>query len=207
VPHRKVPAVRLLVLDVDGVLTDGSILYDDEGREIKRFNVRDGFGIHLWHQAGFEIAIVTGRSGGALRARMGELGVERVMEGVEDKAEAVRRLASETGVGLGEMAYLGDDWTDAPAMRLVGYPMAVGAADVDVRDLAIYRTVNEGGHGAVREAIAWLLSRAGLLDEARERYGLPPRPQIEAPGAASTRPPPREQVPRDPDAPPADEPI
>jgi len=188
--HREVPQIRMLVLDADGVLTDGSIVLADDAREIKRFDVRDGFGIRLWREAGLDLAVVTARTGAALGHRLKELGIERLVDGASDKEAAVRELSAQSGIGLDEMAYLGDDWPDVPAMRVVGYPMAVGDADADIMDAAVYRTTAIGGHGAVREAIFWILAKMDLLNAARSRYGLPAREHIRGPGAAVPRTPP-----------------
>ncbi|MEZ6243801.1 MAG: HAD hydrolase family protein [Phycisphaerales bacterium] len=164
--------VRMLVLDVDGVMTDGSIVYDDDGRgrEIKAFSVRDGFGVRLWREAGFAAAIITTRGGEHVRRRAAELQIEHVYEGAHDKGEVVRRLATESGVSLGEMACLGDDWPDLAMMRLVGYPMAVADAEPLVRERASYITTRPGGRGAVRDAVEHLLEGRGLMGEARARY-------------------------------------
>lgn len=162
--------VRLLVLDVDGVMTDGSIVYDDAGRELKSFSVRDGFAIRLWREAGFAAAIITTRGGEAVRRRAAELKIVHVYEGAHDKAEAVGRLAAESGVPLVEMACLGDDWPDLAMMRLVGYPMAVSDAEPLVRERARHVTARPGGRGAVRDAVEHLLEARGLMGEARARY-------------------------------------
>ncbi len=162
--------VRLLVLDVDGVMTDGSIVYDDQGREIKAFSVRDGFGIRLWHEAGFETAILTARGGGHVRRRAEELKIARVIEGERDKGAAVERLSAEAGVPLAAMACLGDDWPDLAMMNRVGYPMAVADAEALVRERARHVTARPGGRGAVRDACEHLLAARGLMDAARLRY-------------------------------------
>ncbi len=155
---------RLLVFDVDGVLTDGTINLDDHGVETKRFNVRDGFGMKHWMSKGFQIAIITGRSGDALRHRLATFGIEDelVIQGSGNKSESLDQILAHTGIDEAHIAYLGDDWPDLPAMRRVGYPMAVADAEPEVIAKARYITTRKGGHGAARDAIAHLLDCKGL---------------------------------------------
>lgn len=162
--------VRLLALDVDGVLTDGSILLDDAGRETKRFNIRDGFGLRLWARLGFQTAIITGRSGPALRHRAAELKITEIVQGCEDKGGAIEALAARAGIPLPEIAFLGDDWPDISALNRVGYPMAVADAAPEVLALAAYITRCPGGRGAVRDAVEHLIAAHGLMDKARALY-------------------------------------
>lgn len=162
--------IRLLALDVDGVLTDGSIMLDDQGVELKRFNARDGFGITLWKRAGFECAIITRRTGQALQHRMRELGVELVVQGSTDKGAAIQELSRRASVAPGEMAFVGDDWPDLAAMRLVGYPIAVADADPAVISAAAWVTQRPGGRGAVRDAVDHLLDARGLRRELLRHY-------------------------------------
>lgn len=163
-------AIRLLVLDADGVLTDGSIRIADDGSETKRFHVRDGFGIKLWQRLGFQAVIVTGRTGAALKHRARELGIDVVLDGVTDKAAAVPLLQERLGSGPEQMACLADDWPELPLMRLVAYPMAVADADERVRAAARFVTTRAGGHGAVREAVEHLLGAKGMLERALALY-------------------------------------
>lgn len=162
--------IRLLVLDADGVLTDGSILLADDGSEIKRFHVRDGFGIRLWQRLGFQVAIVTGRTGSALRHRARELEIGVIMDGVADKGVAVSKLQEHLGTPPEQMACLADDWPELPLMRRVAYPMAVADADERVRAAARFVTNCPGGRGAVREAIEHLLRAKGMLERALALY-------------------------------------
>ena len=165
--------IRLLMLDVDGVLTDGSIVLDEKGREIKRFHARDGLGIKLWMGLGYEIAIVSGRTSDAVEARMAELGVTTVMQGVSDKRAALKRLCERLGIEPASAACVGDDLPDLPAMRRAGYAIAVADADPRVRACADYVTKAPGGRAAVREAIEHLLERMGRLDEVLRQYDVP----------------------------------
>lgn len=165
--------VELLALDVDGVLTDGSILIDDLGHETKRFNVRDGFGMKLWQRMGFGLAVITGRTGRVVQHRMAELGVEHVFQGAGDKPAALLQVIERTGVAAERIAYIGDDWPDLAVLRRVGYPMAVGDAAAEVRRAAAYVTERPGGRGAVREAVEHLLESKGLLERALRLYDSP----------------------------------
>lgn len=162
--------IRLLALDVDGVLTDGSIMLDDHGVETKRFNVHDGQGLTTWIALGLEVAIITRRSGQALQHRCRELGIARIVQGCRNKREAIEELSRQTGIAPEETAYVGDDWPDMPAMRAVGYPIAVANASPQVLELAAFTTTRRGGEGAVREVIEHLLAAQGLLTRALELH-------------------------------------
>jgi 3-deoxy-D-manno-octulosonate 8-phosphate phosphatase (KDO 8-P phosphatase) len=150
--------VRLLVLDVDGVLTDGSLWFGADGEVMKPFHVRDGLGIKQLLAAGIEVAIISGRRHPAVDARMRDLGVKRVMQGVEDKRAALAALLAETGFAAAEAACLVDDVPDLPLLEGVGLPAAV--ADAHPAALAAARHVTQlpGGRGAVREFCDWLLA-------------------------------------------------
>jgi 3-deoxy-D-manno-octulosonate 8-phosphate phosphatase (KDO 8-P phosphatase) len=163
-------AVRMLVLDVDGVLTDGSINLDDQGREFKRFDVRDGWAIRVWMSLGHEVALLTGRGGGAVRARAKELGITRVVEGSRDKGKDLEKLAADAGVPLGEVAHMGDDLPDLPALRRAGYAMTVADAAPEVLEVCNFVTERPGGHAAVREAIKHLLEARGEYAAIIARY-------------------------------------
>lgn len=158
--------VVLLGLDVDGVLTDGSIMLDDQGRELKRFCAPDGVGLRTWTRLGLKAAVITGRGGTALLHRLSSLGVPEVIQSSKDKAAALEQLCRRTGVKPEHMAFLGDDWPDLPVLARVGYPMAVANAAREVKAAARFVTAAPGGHGAVREAIEHLLIAKGMLDQA-----------------------------------------
>lgn len=162
--------IRLLALDVDGVLTDGSIMLDDNGVETKRFSVRDGQGIAAWIRMGFDIAIITRRSGQALQYRCRELGITRIVQGCQDKSAALDQLIADTGIPAAQIAYIGDDWPDMPPLRRVGFPIAPADAALRVKQLAALVTTAPGGRGAVREAIEHLLTAQGLLEKAIALY-------------------------------------
>jgi 3-deoxy-D-manno-octulosonate 8-phosphate phosphatase (KDO 8-P phosphatase) len=163
--------VRLLCLDVDGVLTDGTINLDDHGVERKRFHVRDGTAVRLWLRLGFEVAIITGRSSMAVRHRANELGIVHVIQKSSDKGASLAALLRSLDLEPLEVAVLGDDLPDLPAMRLAGYPMAVADAVPEIRGLAAFVTTHPGGRGAVREAVEHLLKAMDLWDDALAHYG------------------------------------
>ena len=162
--------IRMLVLDADGVRTDGRILYTDDGGEIKAFHVRDGHGIKLLIRAGIGVAIITGRISRAVEHRARDLGIEHLVQGAKDKRSALLELSRQVGIEPAEMAYMGDDVVDLPAMALCGLSIAPGDAAEMVRQKADIVTEAHGGKGAVREAVELILGRLGLFEKAMERY-------------------------------------
>ncbi len=165
-------AIKLLIFDVDGVLTDGAIHVDDHGVESKRFHVRDGFAIKAAMSLGLKVGVLTGRSTRAVTIRMLDLGVKHFIQGAGDKAVGFETLCQQTGVAPEEAAYLGDDLIDLPAMLRCGYPMAVADAVAEVRSEARYVTAVRGGRGAARDAIEHILKAQGRWDEVIERYAI-----------------------------------
>jgi 3-deoxy-D-manno-octulosonate 8-phosphate phosphatase (KDO 8-P phosphatase) len=160
VRRRRPPAanrIKLLILDVDGVLTDGGLLIDPTGREWKRFHVHDGLALVAAQRAGLHVAVVSGRASPAVTQRMAELGVHEVYQGVSDKAEVVRALIERLGVSAAEVAAMGDDLADMPVLRLVGVRLAPADAAPEVRRAAHWVSRRAGGQGAVREAVEMLL--------------------------------------------------
>ncbi len=164
--------IKLLLLDVDGVLTDGSILLDETGRQIMRFHVRDGLGIKAWRQLGLQVGILTARSGRALTHRAAELGIELVEQGAGDKLITFENICRRIGVLPEQVAYMGDDLADLPVLCRVGYPMAVVDAADEVKQVAQFITTKPGGRGAVREAVEHMLKAMDRWDEVLESYGL-----------------------------------
>jgi 3-deoxy-D-manno-octulosonate 8-phosphate phosphatase (KDO 8-P phosphatase) len=161
---RKLAAqVRLLVLDVDGVLTDGGLYYDHQGRVTKRFNVQDGLGIKMAQKADIEVAVITGLNHGAVEARVRELGITEYHAGHVDKVPLMQGILDRLQLRWDQAAYLGDDWVDAAVLRRVGLPMAVPNARPQVRELAAWTSPLAGGHGAVREAVEFVLDCQGKL--------------------------------------------
>jgi len=167
VPHAK---IRLLCLDVDGVLTDGGIAIDDAGHETKRFHVRDGAALRMWSRLGLEIAVITGRNGMALRHRLRELGVRHVIAGSKEKGAAFESLLAELGLAADECAMIGDDLPDLPIQRRCGLPIAVRDASPEVHALARLVTERPGGNGAVREAVEHILKSQGRWEEAVRHF-------------------------------------
>jgi 3-deoxy-D-manno-octulosonate 8-phosphate phosphatase (KDO 8-P phosphatase) len=156
--------IELLLLDVDGVLTDGSIIYTGDRLEIKRFHVRDGSGLKFWHLAGKRSAIISGRTSVAVELRAAELGISTVFQGRPEKLPAFETILRETGFKADQVCAVGDDLPDLPVLGRAGLGVAVADACPEVRDSVDYITATPGGHGAVREVIEWLLKLQGLWD-------------------------------------------
>ena len=161
----RVPAalarVRLLVLDVDGVLTDGRLFYGPKGELLKAFHVRDGYGIKKVAESGITVAIISGRKSEAVARRAKELGIRHVTQGANDKLAALRKLAKARGVSLEECACVGDDTPDAPILAAAGVGIAVADAHDDALSVADLITTRSGGQGAVREVCDWLIAARG----------------------------------------------
>jgi 3-deoxy-D-manno-octulosonate 8-phosphate phosphatase (KDO 8-P phosphatase) len=150
--------VRLLVLDVDGVLTDGRLYISGAGEELKVFHVRDGFGLVAVQAAGIAVAIISGRDSAAVTRRAGELGIEHVRQGISDKAAELDQLMKQLGVNGEALACVGDDSPDLPMLRRAALPIAVADAHPSVKAETIWSTPSPGGLGAVREVCDLLLS-------------------------------------------------
>jgi 3-deoxy-D-manno-octulosonate 8-phosphate phosphatase (KDO 8-P phosphatase) len=161
--------IELLLLDVDGVLTDGGIVYGDDGTETKRFHVRDGSALRLWRQAGKRAAVVTGRQSPVVMRRANELGIGPVVQGAADKLAGLRLILAETGLRPEQICAAGDDLPDLPVLRNCGLAVATADACPEVRADAHFVTRAAGGHGAVREAVEWLLKGQGLWDATVQR--------------------------------------
>ncbi len=146
---QKAREIKLLVLDVDGVLTDGRLWYGNSGEELKAFHIQDGLGIKLLQSAGVDVAIITGRTSQLVNRRGSELGIKHIVQGREDKLVALRALAGNLEIGLEEIAYVGDDLPDLSAIAAVGLGIAVANAMPYVAQHAAYKTARSGGDGAV----------------------------------------------------------
>ena len=155
---RRAAGIRLLILDVDGVMTDGRLHYDAEGREFKTFHVRDGYGIRRVMDAGIAVAVISGRRSQSAAGRMADLGIRHVMLGREDKDAALNELLARLRIAAGEAACVGDDAPDLPVMQRVALPIAVADCHASVADAAAWRTSLPGGAGAVREVCDLLLA-------------------------------------------------
>jgi len=149
--------IELLVLDVDGVLTDGSITLTPDGGEIKTFHVRDGSALTAWRRCGKKTAIISGRASPAVSIRAAELGITEVRLGAKDKGDALIDVARSTGSALDRTCAIGDDWPDLPVLTAVALPVAVADAAPEVRAAAKYVTMTPGGRGAVREVVELIL--------------------------------------------------
>ncbi len=150
-------AVRAIVMDIDGTLTDGGIFINDSGEESKRYDVRDGFGIALWHKAGGRTGVVTGRRGLALTHRMRELSITAVEQGASDKVAALDRILAGWNISRGQCVFVGDDIPDLAVMRSGVIAVAVADAAPEVRAAAHGVTTAPGGHGALREVVEEIL--------------------------------------------------
>jgi 3-deoxy-D-manno-octulosonate 8-phosphate phosphatase (KDO 8-P phosphatase) len=162
--------IEMLVLDVDGVLTDGRIIYDDHGTEIKAFHVRDGSGLMFWQSAGKRVALITGRSSRAVDVRAAELGIPLVFQGVADKMAVYRQLLASVDLRPEQVCAVGDDLPDLPLLLDAGLAVAVADACTEIRAAAHYVTRATGGRGAVREAIEWILRGQGRWQALVDRY-------------------------------------
>ena len=166
----KLKRIKLLLLDVDGVLTDGRIIYDDTGAETKVFHVKDGLGIRMLMDAGIEVGIVTGRTSRALRHRCDNLGISLVFDRVRDKSGVLEVVSKQKGVEAEHIAFVGDDLVDIPLMKKVGLSVAVADAHETVLEHADMVTAAQGGAGAVREVCEAILKAQGLWDKVLVRF-------------------------------------
>lgn len=172
--HKKLlENIKMLVMDVDGVMTDGGLYYDSAGQVTKRFNVQDGLGIKLAQAAGLELGVITGLSSPAVEARIKELGIRHYFHGFTNKVPLLQKIAETANIPCEQMAYIGDDWVDAGPMLMVGFPMAVSNAQPEIKELAAWTAACAGGKGAVREAIRFILSSQNrYLDQWEEWKGI-----------------------------------
>lgn len=161
---KRLGRVRLLSVDVDGVLTDGGLYYTEDGRLLRKFNVKDGMGMKRLREAGVEVAMISAGTGPTILERGRDLGLEHVFSGVEDKLATLSGLCRRLGITLAEVAHVGDDLNDVPVLNAVGCPLTVADAVPEARDAAVFATAKGGGEGAVREI-------CDLLIEARRGPG------------------------------------
>lgn len=162
--------VRLFIMDVDGVLTDGRIFITPTGEELKSFNTLDGHGLKMLQQSGVALAIITGRAAACVELRAKSLGIQHLYMGSESKMEAFQHLLAATGLTPEDCAYMGDDVIDLPVMRRVGFAVSVPDAPNVVRSHAHYVSGCRGGEGAVREVTELIMQSQGTLDAALARY-------------------------------------
>jgi 3-deoxy-D-manno-octulosonate 8-phosphate phosphatase (KDO 8-P phosphatase) len=166
----KASRIRLVVFDVDGVLTDGSLYIGDDGQEYKAFHSRDGHGIKMLLGQGVEIAVITGRTSRVVEHRMKNLGITHVYQGKLEKLPAFNELLEKLGVAGEQTAYVGDDVVDLPVMRRVGLAIAVQDAHPLVRQHSHWQTPSPGGRGAARDVCELIMEARGVLDDVMSRY-------------------------------------
>ncbi len=168
--RRRAAHIKLLLMDCDGVLTDGRIELLENGDEIKTFHTRDGHGIVLMHRAGLETGIISGRSSTLVERRARELGMKHVRQGTWDKIKDYEELITEAGFAEAEIAFIGDDVTDIPLMQRAGFAIAVADAVPETHAAAHFVTKLPGGFGAVREVCELILKAQGHWDDLMKRY-------------------------------------
>ena len=168
--ERRAARIKLLLMDCDGVLTDGRLWLTDDGDEQKSFNTHDGLGLSLLHRAGVKSGIITGRSSKAVTRRAQELGIEFVRQGDPDKIAAFEQLLQQAGVDENEVAFVGDDLPDIPLMKRAELAVAVADAVAEARSVAHYVTRAKGGRGAVREVIEVILKSQGRWSDLVDDY-------------------------------------
>lgn len=166
----KLDAVKLLALDVDGVLTDGGLTIHGDGSETKKFSVLDGHGIRLWQRAGLQVAFLSGRASEPTNKRAGQLQVDYCLTDCYDKLPKLQEVLKKANLEYENVAYIGDDLPDLPVIRAVGFGVAVANAVDEVKQYADYVTTQPGGDGAVREVIEYILKKTGRWEQLLARY-------------------------------------
>jgi 3-deoxy-D-manno-octulosonate 8-phosphate phosphatase (KDO 8-P phosphatase) len=166
----KLAKIKLLLLDVDGIMTDGRIIYDNQGNELKAFDVKDGHGLKLIQRAGIKVGIITGRKSVVVARRAAELGIEILYQKALTKLDPYREILAAEGLTDEQVAYMGDDVVDLPILRRVGFSATVADAVPEVLPLVDYVTTRSGGRGAVREVCDLLLKASGQWEALTERY-------------------------------------
>ena len=168
--QEKLKGVKMLILDVDGVMTDGRIIMDDEGHQLKNFNVRDGHGLKIIQRYGIKIAILTGRKSEVVNHRAHDLEIKEVYQGALNKKEVFQKILLKHNLEASAVAFMGDDIIDIPVLRQVGFSAAVADAVDVVKKNVDYVTKHKGGHGAVRELCEMILQAQGKWPEIAEKY-------------------------------------
>lgn len=171
--------LRLMAFDVDGVLTDGTLYFTAQGDEIKAFNSFDGHGLKMLANAGIVLAIITGRSSRAVELRARNLGIELLLQGIEDKHGAMQDLLKQQGLGFADAGYMGDDVVDLPLLRACGFSASVPTGHALVQSRVHYVTQAAAGQGAVREVCELILAAQGKLDAALAPYLAAPEPSAD----------------------------
>ncbi len=162
--------IKMLILDVDGVLTDGRIIYDGHGNELKNFNVQDGFGMTLLPRAGIKSSIITAKASAAMRRRAKEMEITKLYQNISDKLTAYNEILKVFALKDKEICYIGDDLMDLPVLNRVGLAVTVADGVTEIKKVAHYITGKKGGHGAVREMLEIILKAQGKWSEVTEKY-------------------------------------
>lgn len=162
--------IQLLALDVDGVLTNGTVMINSDGSEGKFFNLQDGHGIRMWQRAGLKVAFLSGRSSDATKCRAEQLDIDYCVQDCFEKLPALKKLLDQAGLSAQRTAYIGDDLLDLPVIRYVGFGAAVANAVDEVKEIADYVTTRSGGKGAVREVIEYILKNTGRWKQLLIKY-------------------------------------
>jgi len=162
--------IKLLILDVDGVLTDGRIIYDSRGRDSKFFDVHDGMGVYLLSRAGISTILITAKGSRAIKPRAKDMRIAEVLENISPKTAVLDKILKKYAVSIEEVCFVGDDLVDLGLMKKVGFPVAVFNACPEIKQVAGYITIKEGGRGAVREVAELILKSRGLWQEMVELY-------------------------------------
>lgn len=173
---KKASQIKMLVMDVDGVLSNGHIIYDANGVETKEFHVQDGFGIECLHKLGIKTAIITGRSSPIVEKRAKELKITHFVQGRPDKLEALNEILAKIDISLDQCAFIGDDWVDIKALQSVGFAVAVANAQSEVIKRVDMVTTRKGGEGAVRELCDIILKATGNYEKALNEFIIPTLP-------------------------------
>ncbi|MDH5353648.1 MAG: HAD-IIIA family hydrolase [Gammaproteobacteria bacterium] len=168
--EEKAREIKLVIFDIDGVLTNGGLQFDNEGREYKTFSSLDGLGIRMLLESGIEVAVITGRQSNLVNHRMRDLGVRLIYQGYRDKRPAFKKLLAKTGLAENQIAYMGDDLPDLPVMSRTGLALTVQNGHEFVKQQADWISATTGGSGAVREATDFILRSQGLLDDLQTGY-------------------------------------
>ncbi len=168
--YKKAATIQLVIFDIDGVLTDGSLFLGDDGQQYKAFNSKDGHGLKMLQQSGTPVAIITAKQSNVVKIRMDELGVKHVYQGQIHKVDALEKIMDDLSVKPEHIAYVGDDVIDLPVMVRVGLPIAVADAHNFVKRHALWVTTHKGGRGAAREVCEAILQGQGKLDDLLQSY-------------------------------------
>ena len=168
--QERAAGIKMIILDVDGVLTDGRTFIDENRVEAKAFSYRDGFGIYMARKAGLRFGIITGKKSAIVDLRAEQLGIEEVHQGLENKDVALKDIMNRNGFVTEDVAFMGDDLFDIPVMRLVGLSAAPADAAVEVKEIAHWVATCNGGYGAVREFVELVLKAKGIWEEARRQF-------------------------------------